>query len=180
MYYRIAWVRRDLKNHLVPSLLQQAGTHSIKPGISELHPTWLWTPSAMGHLQLLQPIPVPHHPRIYPSVLPEFTPFQIKRFLPCPVPTCSWRKSLSIFLIGSLQVLKAAIRSSPKPALLQATPILSAVFHRSGTSHQPGSFAAEVDTYSCWANVHHTSRAGFSISEETPRCVYRCWEVANS
>jgi len=34
---------KDLKDHLVPTLLPWAGTSSTRPGCSELHSAWPWT-----------------------------------------------------------------------------------------------------------------------------------------
>ena len=38
--HRMVWVGRDLKAHLVPMPLLQAGTPSTSPGCSERRPTW--------------------------------------------------------------------------------------------------------------------------------------------
>jgi len=50
---RMARVERDLKDHLVPTLLPWAGTSSTRPGCSQLHSTWPWTLPGRGYPQLL-------------------------------------------------------------------------------------------------------------------------------
>lgn len=47
----VAWVGRDLKCHLVPTPLLQAGIISTRPGCTKLHPTW--PHPGMEHPQLL-------------------------------------------------------------------------------------------------------------------------------
>ena len=53
--HRMAWVGRDLKDHLVPNLLPHTGLPTTKSGASAVcpgpHPTWPWTAPVMGHPQ---------------------------------------------------------------------------------------------------------------------------------
>jgi len=53
----MASIGRDPKDHQVPVSLPQAGlptsTSGSRPGCPGLHPTWSWTPPAMGHPQPL-------------------------------------------------------------------------------------------------------------------------------
>jgi len=49
----MVWIGRDLKDHLVPTLLPWAGTPSTRPGCSDLHPTWPWTLPGRGQPKLL-------------------------------------------------------------------------------------------------------------------------------
>jgi len=51
--HRMVWVRRDLKDHPVPTPLPWAGTSSIRPGCSKPHPTWPWTLPERRQPQLL-------------------------------------------------------------------------------------------------------------------------------
>lgn len=39
LYHRMAWLGISLKHHLVPTLLPQARTPSMRPGCSKTHPT---------------------------------------------------------------------------------------------------------------------------------------------
>jgi len=47
----MVWVRKDLKNHVVPSPLPWAGTPSTS--CSKTHPTWLWTLPGRGHPEIV-------------------------------------------------------------------------------------------------------------------------------
>ena len=47
----MAWVERDLKDHLVASLLLWAGWPAARPGCPEPHPAWPGMPPGMGHPQ---------------------------------------------------------------------------------------------------------------------------------
>ena len=51
--YAVRRVRRDRKDHLVPTPLPWAGTPSTRPGCSKPHPAWPWTLPGRGHPQLL-------------------------------------------------------------------------------------------------------------------------------
>jgi len=48
----VVWVGRDLKDHLVPTLLPGAGTPSTRPSCSRPHPAWPWTLPWRGQPQL--------------------------------------------------------------------------------------------------------------------------------
>ena len=50
---RMAWVVRDLKDHIIPAPLPWGGMPSTRPGCSKPHPTWPWTLPGMEHPQLL-------------------------------------------------------------------------------------------------------------------------------
>ena len=65
--YRMAWVGRDFKEHLVPKALLWAGLPAAKSGtrlcFPGLHPTWNLISSVRGiHSFSGWPVPVPHHP----------------------------------------------------------------------------------------------------------------------
>ena len=49
--HRMAWVEKDLKDHLVSILLPQAGPPTTRRGCPEPHPAWPWTHPVMGYPQ---------------------------------------------------------------------------------------------------------------------------------
>lgn len=51
--HRMAWVGRNLKDHLVSTPLRWTGTPFTRPGCSGPHPTCPWTLPEMGHPQFL-------------------------------------------------------------------------------------------------------------------------------
>jgi len=50
--HRVVWVRKDLKAHPAPPL-KWTGLPPTSSGHPGPHPAWLWTPTGMGHPQLL-------------------------------------------------------------------------------------------------------------------------------
>ena len=49
--HRMAWLEKDLKDHLVSTPLLYAGSWTTRPGCPEPHPAWPWMPPGMGHPQ---------------------------------------------------------------------------------------------------------------------------------
>jgi len=59
----MAWVGRDVRDHLVSTSLPGVGLPPTRSGFSGTHQAWPWAPPGTGHQQLLwAAVPVPHCP----------------------------------------------------------------------------------------------------------------------
>lgn len=96
------WVGISLKHHLVPTLLPQAGTPSMKPGCSKTHPIQPWK-----HSQGRAPRTSLGNPFLCITVLIEkhffFTSnvnlFQFKVIIPCPKTKFTISCLVALFLL---------------------------------------------------------------------------------
>jgi len=89
-------------------------------GCPRSHPTRSWMPPDMGHPQLLwAAVPGPHLPQSK-KFLPKSLLFYFKAIPLCPIIIYPCKKSVSLLLISSLQVLGSRNEISPEPSLLQA------------------------------------------------------------
>jgi len=84
----MAWIEKDLKDHLVSTPLLCAGSPATRPGCSEPHPAWPSMPPGMGHPQPpWATCSVRHHPlseKLPPNIQPKPLMSQFKTILPCP------------------------------------------------------------------------------------------------
>lgn len=107
------WVGRDLKDHPV---------HPLAMGTTpSTHPAWPWILPGVGWGTLSssrQPGPHhPHHERFSPYMQSKSALSQFRTISLCPVTTGPGKKSLPIFLISPLYILKGCSKVSPEPHL---------------------------------------------------------------
>lgn len=103
-YHTMAWVGISLKHHLVPTLLPQAGTPSMRPGCSKTHPIRPWK-----HSQGRAPRTSPGKPFLCIINLTVknffFTSnvnlFQFKVITPCPKTNFSISRLVALFLLAN-------------------------------------------------------------------------------
>lgn len=135
----MAWVGRTLKHHMIPTHLPWAGTTSTRSSCSEPHPTFESFQQWGIHNFSAQRVLESHHLHIgncFPISNLNLPSFSFNPILLHPIITWLCKQSLSIFLLGSLQVTGGLQLGNPK-----------ALFSRLNNSNSPVSSLQLIKHY---------------------------------
>jgi len=106
----MAWVGRDLKDHVAPTPMPQAGpptsTSNTRPGCPGPIQPGLEHFQGQGiHNLSEQPVPVPHYflgKELPPDIKPKSSLLQLKNVSPCPAIVYPFKELTPFLFIGSL------------------------------------------------------------------------------
>lgn len=117
----MVWVKKELKDHLVLTLLQWEESSPTGPGCLECIQPGLKHLQRRGiHICTAQHTLVPHHPHsieFLPNIQSKSTLFQFKAIPSYTISTRLWEKSLSSFLVDSLQIVDSCKSSKDKQVI---------------------------------------------------------------